>query len=72
MTLEVPKQRRGRPKKVPDNKEEIDQAIEVWISPEPTVETDSWKDIREVAELVLILALIAFISVATVYQAVRI
>ena len=70
MTLEVPKQGRGRPKKVPDNKEEIDRAIEVWISPEP--EPDSWTDIREVAELVLILALIAFISVATVYQAVRI
>ena len=40
MTLDIPNQGRGRPKKVPDNKDELNQAIQVWDEEEPDTELD--------------------------------
>jgi len=40
MTLDIPNQGRGRPKKVPDNKDELNQAIQVWDEEEPDTDRD--------------------------------
>jgi len=77
------KRGRGRPKKVPDDKPELKQAIRDWDKPEPVSVIDIWLEpVQEKRDIFYIISWImdnwvkvfvmGFLLVATVYLAVRV